>query len=201
MRDARELAEGIASELDLNGTFVLLGHSAGSLIAYELACELQRRALPQPAKLIVCGHRGPGVPFSGKPTHRLCDNELKAMLIDLGATPASVPACDEMWELLVPSIRADLALSECYPVRRYAALEVPVTVFGGIEDRAVSRSDLEGWRGTTTDTCTVRLLPGGHFFVREPLFLSTLADELGTVLTRPTEVCDARRDQAGVGGG
>jgi medium-chain acyl-[acyl-carrier-protein] hydrolase len=183
IRDIRALAEDAAARVSLDAPFALLGHSVGALVAYELACELRRRDLPQPAALIVCGHRAPQLPLSAPPAHVLPDRQLMAHLLAIGATPPEVAADDELWGLLLPSIRADLELSERYVFPDSAPLGVPVVAFGGTDDLYVSRAELEDWAATTTTRFSLHLLPGDHFFMRsaEERFFRTLAVELGTL--------------------
>lgn len=55
-------------------------------------------------------------------------------------------------------------------------LDIPLTVLGGLYDRAVKPADLAGWRDHAT-AVRFRMLPGGHFFVDE------LAPELIRLIT------------------
>jgi surfactin synthase thioesterase subunit len=59
-------------------------------------------------------------------------------------------------------------------------LECPLTVVGGLEDKGLSRSDLEEWRGHTTSACTVRMVSGDHLFINtsQTWILRLLAEEL-----------------------
>ena len=67
--------------------------------------------------------------------------------------------------MVLPALRADLQMIETYQCADEPPLEVPMFVLGGTEDPAVSAGHLMEWRRYTTQDCSVRLLPGGHFFL------------------------------------
>ena len=67
--------------------------------------------------------------------------------------------------MVLPALRADLQMIETYQCAEEPPLEVPMLVLGGTEDPAVSAGHLMEWRRYTTQDCSVRLLPGGHFFL------------------------------------
>ena len=80
-------------------------------------------------------------------------------------------------EVMLPIIRADLALCESYMYRAAPPLDCPITAYGGLLDRGVSRECLEGWREHTTSSFLVRMFPGDHFFIltERYLLLSAIA--------------------------
>jgi medium-chain acyl-[acyl-carrier-protein] hydrolase len=47
-----------------------------------------------------------------------------------------------------------------------------------VQDRRVSASDLEAWRSQTSASFSLRMFPGDHFFLKEPLLLRALSQEL-----------------------
>jgi surfactin synthase thioesterase subunit len=55
-----------------------------------------------------------------------------------------------------------------------------LTIYGGIEDREVERGGLAAWSEMTTGLSTIRLFPGGHFYINtsRSLVLQTLAGDL-----------------------
>jgi medium-chain acyl-[acyl-carrier-protein] hydrolase len=57
-----------------------------------------------------------------------------------------------------------------------------------LQDEYVSRAQLEAWREQTDVSCTLRMLPGDHFFLNtaRPLLLRTLARELDQLSRLPS---------------
>jgi len=97
--------------------------------------------------------------------HGASDAELKARLRAFNGTPREILENDELMELVLPVLRADFAVLETYEYHEEPPLDVPLTVLGGIHDRTVRPSELEGWRGQSTSS-RLRLLPGDHFFIQ-----------------------------------
>lgn len=162
------MIECLISVLDplLDRPFALFGHSMGALIAFELSSTLIRRGRPAPCHLFVSGMRAPHIP-PDRHAHMLADPELIQHLRNLNGTPFEVLENSELRELFLPLVRADLRLVETYLQTSRSPLPLPITVFGGIEDPTASAAELNGWALHTQASCTVRLLPGDHFFIHQ----------------------------------
>lgn len=158
------LSDCLASEIDR--PFAFFGHSMGGLIAFELARQLRRERRPQPVHLFVsakcCPPRAEILPAP-----ELSDAQLIDALRQYEGTPAEVLADVELMKLLLPAIRADMEVCNTYVCDPEPPLNCPITVFGGLEDHVSGRSCLEGWRSHTTGPFTVRMFPGGHFFIQK----------------------------------
>ena len=82
-----------------------------------------------------------------------------------GGIPKLVLQDAEMMELFLPILRADFTLMESYRHLPSEPLDCPISAFGGLEDRSVSRHDLEAWSEQTCERFSLRMFPGGHFFI------------------------------------
>ncbi len=181
----RALADALEPLLDR--PFAFFGHSMGGLVAFELARLLRRRGWPQPCHLFVSA--SPAPPRRHEPAfHDASDAEVKARLQALNGTPGAVLENEELMALTLPVIRADFAVLETYEYHEESPLDVPITVFGGLQDRAVRPSDLQGWQAHSTDS-RLRMLPGDHFFIHhlapELVHLVTAHFAPGVRLTQP----------------
>jgi surfactin synthase thioesterase subunit len=98
----------------------------------------------------------------------------------MGGIPEVLRAETELLELLMPTIRADLEMGETWISPPGPPVDIPISVFGGVEDDAVSRDDLAGWTEHTTRGITLALYPGDHFYLQahEGELLSALATGL-----------------------
>jgi surfactin synthase thioesterase subunit len=163
------LAHELGDELNrraLDRPFVLLGHSMGGLLAFEIARALRARGYAMPQLLVITGCRPPHTIVVKNPLHVLQDKELIDILQKrYGGIPPAVRDNPELQTLLLPALRADFQMIETYRYADGPPLDVPLLVLGGADDPAVSASDLSDWRRYTTKQCNVRLLPGAHFFV------------------------------------
>lgn len=147
----------------LDGTpLTLFGHSMGGLAAFELARALHT-TYPV-AHLFVSACRAPRLP-RGKELHLLPHAEFLAEIRALGGTPEDVLRNEELLEVFVPLLRADLAANETYRYRPAPPLTCPITAFGGTDDLTVHRAHLESWAVETTGPFSLTMLPGGHFFI------------------------------------
>ena len=172
-------AAGQALAPHLDKPFAFFGHSMGALVGFELARHLRRERGPQPVHLFVAGRCSPQTlrePFAGD----LLDSDFSEILRRSNGTPEEVLENPELMELVLPAVRADFALCKSYLYSPEPPFTFPVTAFGGLEDRGVSRECIEGWREHTTGPFVLRMLPGDHFFLNtsaRPL-LEAIAKEL-----------------------
>jgi len=159
------LADELAPHLD--GRFAFFGHSMGALVAYELSHYLWARRRVLPTRLFVSAHRSPELPRPARDLHRLADPELIDELRRLGGTPERVLQYAELMALALPILRADLEACETHVHQTHARGPLPIAIsaFAGAEDRRVGPASLAGWRHHTRADFSLRVLPGGHFFL------------------------------------
>ena len=167
--DLKILANSLRAELSrhaLDRPFVLLGHSMGALLAFEIARSLRFHNHSMPSLLVLTGCPPPDTIVMKKPIHELPDGELVDVLQErYGGIPSVVRDNHELWKFLLPALRADFQMIESYAYADEPPLDVPLLVLGGTDDPAVSAGHLMDWRRHTTQDCSVRQLPGTHFFV------------------------------------
>ncbi|NED03711.1 thioesterase [Streptomyces sp. SID6648] len=180
------IASSVAAELSPREPVrcVLYGHSLGALAAYETARLLQADGRPAHG-LVVSGSLAPGQALGGR-MHLASDAELWSTLKDFGGIDPSIADDVELRELLLPTLRAYIALTETYrPPTRPDPLGCPVHCHYNTEDPLVDAARVEPWTAVTTGRTSVRSRPGGHFGVlQEPSEL--LADITGVLLEGAT---------------
>lgn len=157
-----EIARAILPYLDR--PFIFYGHSMGAKVGFELTRLLRRELGLLPSHLFVAGCRAPHLPPRRLPIHGLPDPEFVEELRRLNGTPAEVLAYDDLMRLMMPMLRADIAICDTYRYSPAPPLDCPITAFGGLQDPDVCRQDLEDWRGHTNAAFALRMFPGGHFF-------------------------------------
>jgi len=161
----------------------LFGHSLGALLAYETACRLAADADVPVMALVVSGSAGPAhrhdLGATGLPDGAFLDAVERA-------TGYRHEALDDpdLRELLLPALRADIAMHERYRSTGPTVLHVPVLAVRGAEDHLIDAEMLGQWRAVTTGGFDARSLPGGHMYLAEspdPL-LRLIADSLERAL-------------------
>jgi medium-chain acyl-[acyl-carrier-protein] hydrolase len=145
--------------------YALYGHSAGALVAFELARELRRRGAPGPVHLFASGRRAPHV-SEPDPMYQLSDAQLVARLRLLGGTSEAVLREPELMAVYLPILRADLAVNEADPIATEPPLPCPITAQGATADPEVSPEALLEWRAHTAGVFERELYPGDHFFMQ-----------------------------------
>ena len=72
-----------------------------------------------------------------KPVHALPEKDFIESIKELGGTPEAILQNNELMQLFLPILRADFELCEVYQHKTEAPLAIPITAFGGLEDKDV----------------------------------------------------------------
>jgi medium-chain acyl-[acyl-carrier-protein] hydrolase len=176
------MASAVAGALDK--PTALFGHSMGAWIAFELARELRRRHGFTPHRLFVSARSAPQIEQSGLRIGELPNAEFVAEVQRrYSGIPKEVLANDDLLQILLPTLRADVMMLERYRYVDEAPLACPVSAFGGCEDREVTPADLRSWQAQGTGPFTLRMFPGDHFFLNgaRARLLSAIQEDLRVV--------------------
>ncbi|MCP9206887.1 thioesterase II family protein [Streptomyces sp. NEAU-Y11] len=164
LTDALDAVRTVAAERP----YLLLGHSMGAWVAFDLTCRLEAGAGTPPRTLIASGADSP-VRWAEKrretPTSADTDEELLTWMSTVGQLSDAVLAEPELRAMAVEVFRADLLASDGYRYREGVTVRTPLQVLYGAED------DLEdpakGWRPLAAGEFRADVLPGGHFYTPE----------------------------------
>jgi medium-chain acyl-[acyl-carrier-protein] hydrolase len=165
---------------------VLLGHSVGALVAFEVVRILQSRDAA-PLLLVVSGRPAPQLPPAGPPMAALPS----ALFIDelerrYGRFLEQESRRSEVLELMLPALRADLEASETYRAAPGAVIHCPIWACYGKQDRAAEAPAVQPWAHVTDRGFEITAFDGGHFFIFDPAsgFLRALAAQLTRQISR-----------------
>ncbi|MEM7582906.1 MAG: alpha/beta fold hydrolase [Acidobacteriota bacterium] len=165
----------------LDKPFAIFGHSMGAAIGHEWTRRLKQAHGLAPVSLLVSARRAPHISSEDK-YYLLPDGEFREHLREMNGTPGEVLANPELMELLLPLLRADFELNDTHEPALQPLLDCPVSVYGGLEDAEISRSDLTAWEDTTTGSYRLRMFEGDHFFLnagRAAVLEAVVEDLLG----------------------
>ncbi len=161
----RQIAHNIQDELDR--PFAFFGHSMGATLAWELSHYLITQYNNEPAFLFLSGRSAPHLNDREEPIHQLSDEQFWEKIRSFEGTPPEILQHKELMELLLPIIRADFKMVETYEHRNRPPLNIPMTILGGLEDESTPKEYLDAWREYTTASFSLRMFPGGHFFLQK----------------------------------
>ncbi len=155
------------NELSESGCPLLLfGHSMGAMLAFEYADALEKRLGVIPEHVYLSGKCPPFKSLKKvKEYEDMTDSELISQLVEFEGTSSEVLGSVELMEYLLPIFRADFTLSEKYLCESNKRVKSDITVFGGLQDKLVDVSILNGWEIHTTGNFSFNKFLGGHFFI------------------------------------
>ncbi|MBE6473206.1 MAG: thioesterase [Coriobacteriaceae bacterium] len=145
---------------------VLFGHSMGAIIAYEVACILERNGTP-PRALVVSGAQSPDRREVVDHTIGLEDEQFLDVLRAYGSIDEELLSNRDFLSYYLPIARADFELCERYVWNGAPRLSCPIYTFNGVEDTHIHADGVEQWSCFTCNECTHCLFPGGHFYCDE----------------------------------
>jgi len=191
--DVNELVKKMTEVIEplLTTPIAFYAHSSGAGIALELTRYLRKEKDVNPTMFIVGGWRAPHLVSPFKFLEAIADDEvykdknipnIKNHLRSL-EIPESVIENNEVFNEMLPSLRADILLGKRYKYLDAAPLDCPLTAIAGTEDVVFTEEQLRGWKQHTNSTFKFRTVNGGHLFCRDN------KEELLEILT--TELSDS----------
>lgn len=146
----------------LNGA-IILGHSLGGCVAFELATRLVAQGTP-PRALILSGTR---------PPHRLADYEsfvtmedsrLLECLIAIGGIPSDWSTEPDLFDHFKSAIRSDLVAFENFAIAQ-PLTAVPAMILAGTADVVCRPEHSFEWT-RFCPSCRVEIVRDGHLFIQ-----------------------------------
>lgn len=146
---------------------ILLGHSFGALIAYELAMRVNDAAGAAPiARIVASGLSAPRVIAEERRIAHLDDDAFGAEVLALNGMPRDLTSNPELLRYFMDILRCDFRLFESYrfnPDR--PLLRCPIFVCNGRADPGISEQGVRAWASLTTGECRFHDFDGDHFFI------------------------------------
>lgn len=191
-KEMKDLVEEIMGELSLllDKPYVLLGHSLGSRVAFEVAKKCQQSGLPLPVHFIASGSRSAHLPLRRKLFYDLPDKEFIEEIKLLEGTPIEIIENEELMDLFLPVLRADFEIADTYCTEK-SVVNCPITVFGGEDDGTTTVQEMEAWQELFASFEHLHSFPGGHFFIdsHRSLVVNKVNNILGSIIE--TELASA----------
>jgi surfactin synthase thioesterase subunit len=187
------LFDVVTAELD-ERRYAFFGHCMGAQLAYRLASMIERDGRDGPVLVAASGWAPEGFLTPTLEQSQMPEPQMKEWIIALGSLPAEVYDDPQLLALVLPALRADLAVCAT-ATDDGARLSCPVVSYGGKSDPLMLPGAMESWPQRTSRYLGNREFPGGHFYIEEHA-LSVTADLSGHLRRLAGE-----RDAAVVGHG
>ncbi|BAJ28536.1 MULTISPECIES: thioesterase domain-containing protein [Kitasatospora] len=156
-------AEAIADDLD-DRPYAFFGHCLGAQLAYRVSLVLQRDGLPAPLLLGVSGWAPEGFSQVTYEQSQMPEPELVGWMRTLGSFPEEVYGNQDLLTMIVPALRADLAVVSTYRDDK-ARTESPVVAYSGRSDPLMDPGAMASWDSRTPRYLGNSEFTGDHFYI------------------------------------
>lgn len=178
---ANRIAKALLPQLR-NLNFALYGHSMGAWFAHDLALRACQKGV-SPRLLLVSGQRAPQFSYPFDPNSQIDDTTLLNFINSFGGLDAELLANHSWVTWMLKLMRSDLSLCETHPsADPNITLSCPLHLFAGISDPLIKLDTQLPWQLRTTETFSLSLHEGGHFFIRT--HADTFLEKMKSVLTK-----------------
>ncbi|WP_405163058.1 alpha/beta fold hydrolase [Nocardia sp. NBC_01499] len=162
---AGEVAEALTT-LDDKPT-VILGHSMGAIVGFEVARLLEIAEPGLVTRLFASGSNAPSRPRRLLLSAGASDDELVDEMRLMGGTVDALFADPDVLRLSLSALRDDYQAMAAYRCAPDTRVSVPITALLGRDDPATDHADAAAWQTHTTESFALREFPGGHFYLSQ----------------------------------
>ncbi|MGJ5755150.1 surfactin synthase thioesterase subunit [Streptomyces puniciscabiei] len=159
------LQEAITQELD-DRPYAFFGHCMGAQLAYRLAVALEKSGRPGPVLVGVSGWAPKDFKTPTLEQAYMPVEELKGWIRALGSVPAEIMDDPKALEMIIPAMRADLAVVASY-LDDGAAIGCPVVSYSGNRDQLMERGAMASWVDRTSSYLGNSEFNGDHFYMND----------------------------------
>jgi medium-chain acyl-[acyl-carrier-protein] hydrolase len=139
---------------------VLLGHSMGAVVAFEVASrliEIQR----EPFAVVLAASTPPQHSYNSVP---MDFEALKQLLLDFDPANREILLNEELFTSLAPALKSDIENLNRHKMRPASRLPIRAYLLAGKYDKLVPPAAVARWREHFTGLVSQRNFPGGHYF-------------------------------------
>jgi surfactin synthase thioesterase subunit len=147
------------------GPYVVLGHSMGAILAYELMRLLGARGMALPFGALLSSIAAPGVPRTRFVSH-LPSTEFWDVMRSYNGVPEGIASNPALRDYFEPVLRADFAAIERYRPQGGVVEALPLQLalrWGNTEK--LEDADMKQWSQASSLEVDFKQHPGGHFYL------------------------------------
>jgi len=159
-----DVIQYVLEEIKDGSDYALFGYSMGSRVVFEIYNYIIKHDLKVPKTIFFCAAKPPEFPYVDKNLDR---NSIIKEMRELGGTQEEVLNNEQLMDIFVPIMRADLQVLISYKYELPdEKIHVPIVVMYGEKDYDIL-SYVENWGEYTESTCEFITYNAGHFFINE----------------------------------
>jgi medium-chain acyl-[acyl-carrier-protein] hydrolase len=166
----------------LEEPYVLVGHSFGALLCYDVMVELQRLGLPIPLHAFLSSY----APEMRRDLESLLNLPEEAFIKEIQdqfqGLPQSVLNDKNLQKMLFSAIKADFHYIAKHAPLQEKILRTSITTLCGNAEKITSL-DMNAWKNFTRGDYEHHTIPGGHFMIidQQKAFLEFLMNRIGKI--------------------
>ncbi|MCU0467429.1 MAG: thioesterase domain-containing protein [Arcicella sp.] len=151
---------------NLHQPYAFYGHSMGSLVAYLLTVEIQKRDLPMPQHLFLSGRGGACIPERFRNAEHMTQQEIIGEILEMDGKIETLLQTPKLLNAYEKVLRADLLALEKYDYTLGAEspLMIEATVLIGSQD-IYTPEQAWMWQKEFGTPIDFYVMNGGHFFL------------------------------------
>ncbi|KHD36074.1 gramicidin dehydrogenase [Clostridium acetobutylicum] len=151
----------------LDDDYAILGHSMGSLLAFELYYKILKSGGKMPKHMFFSAYKAPHCARIKNPIHGLPDDEFMNEVIKLGGTPIEVIENEELCKLVTPILKNDFRILELYKYKKKSKpIGCNITILNGSKD-SITHGELHEWERHCANNTRLITFEGNHFFIND----------------------------------
>ncbi len=165
--DMKQLIEemGTAIQPYLDKPFVVIGHSFGGVIGYEMINYLIAQNAPAPQRLVVTGTIAPQLTTGWKRTEAIAKTAKRSFSEEKIINILNYIDDVDFLRSILPVMRNDMPLIMSYVYQPKSAANYPVTAFAAHQDEVVTVDQVKAWEKQTKGEFQFEVVNGDHWFL------------------------------------
>ncbi|SDD18185.1 thioesterase II family protein [Actinokineospora iranica] len=176
------LYEAMLDELD-DRPYAFFGHCLGAQLAYRVAVSMRRGGERGPILIGASGWSPEGFQQATYEQSQMPEPDMIEWMKTLGSFPDEVYGDPQVLAMIIPALRADLAVVSTY-VDDAAEVDVPLVSYSGKSDPLMSPGAMASWQTRTTEYLGNSEFTGDHFYIDNPDHAVAVTADLTRHLTR-----------------
>jgi len=160
-----DLYSGIMADIK-GAPYAFFGHNVGALAAFELCYQIHKHKEKLPVNLFFSGHVSPTYTKNKKVIFDLPDEQFINEIISYGGISIEIFESEELKELFLPILRADLEVADRYAVADPDfKLDIDFDVFCSKGDPLLNAEGIAAWKDLTNRECRIINFEGDHMYL------------------------------------